>query len=236
LWRQLPLVEPEALPGAAGGFQHRTRRIYGEVIRASGTVASKGVDLTALEKLVLTAVAYFQPVTRAGVADILCRAISRDVIAALRGADLIATGPRSPQPGAPHTYVTTPAFPTLWGLASLGDLPDLDRLEEAGLLGKAALPEELRGALGITGNDEDEDRAASAADDDGEADEDYAGLRWARQISSLQLRRAGRLGLNYLPARDLSLQGFSFGWRATWTLRRVRPNVAIGSARFQRRP
>jgi chromosome segregation and condensation protein ScpB len=110
LWRQLPLVEPEALPGAAGGSHHRTRRIYGEVIRASGTVASKGVDLTALEKLVLTAVAYFQPVTRAGVADILCRAISRDVIAALRGADLIATGPRSPQPGAPHTYVTTPAF------------------------------------------------------------------------------------------------------------------------------
>jgi len=36
------------------------------------------------------------------------------VIAALRGADLIATGPRSPQPGAPHTYVTTPAFLTLW--------------------------------------------------------------------------------------------------------------------------
>jgi len=42
----------------------------------------------------------------------------------------------------------------------------------AGLLGKAPLPEELRGALGITGDDEDEDRAASAADDDddGEAD------------------------------------------------------------------
>jgi chromosome segregation and condensation protein ScpB len=174
LWRQLPLVEPEALPGAAGGFQHRTRRIYGEVIRASGTLASKGVDLTALEKLVLTAVAYF-------LADILCRAISRDVIAALHGADLIATGPRSPQPGAPHTYVTTPAFLTLWGLASLGDLPDLDRLEEAGLLGKAPLPEELRGALGITGDDEDEDRAATAADDDGEADEDYAGLRWAEE-------------------------------------------------------
>jgi hypothetical protein len=43
----------------AGGYQHRTRRAYGEVIRASGTVASKGVDLTALEKLVLTAVAIF---------------------------------------------------------------------------------------------------------------------------------------------------------------------------------
>jgi len=77
--------------------------------------------------------------------------------------------------------VTTPAFLTLWRLASLGDLPDLDRLEEAGLLGKAPLPEELRGALGITGDDEDEDRAASAADDDGEADGDYAGLRWAEE-------------------------------------------------------
>jgi segregation and condensation protein B len=160
----------------AGGFQHRTRHAYAEVIRASGTVASIGVDLTALEKLVLTAVAYFQPVTRAGVADILCRNISRDVIAALRGAELIATGPRSPQPGAPHTYVTTPAFLTLWGLQSLRDLPDLARLEEAGLLGKAPLPEELRGALGIGGDDEDEDGAAIEADEDGEGDEKYAGI------------------------------------------------------------
>jgi hypothetical protein len=92
------------------------------------------------------------------------------------GAELIATGPRSPQPGAPHTYVTTPAFLTLWGLPSLRDLPDLDRLEEAGLLGKAPLPEELRGALGITGDEEDEDGAASAADDDGDVDEEYVGI------------------------------------------------------------
>ena len=139
-------------------------------------MASKGVDLTALEKLVLTAVAYFQPVTRAGVADILCRAISRDVIAALRGAQLIATGPRSPQPGAPHTYVTTPAFLALWGLANLRDLPDLARLEDAGLLGKAPLPEELRGALGIRGDDEDEDRPEIDADEDREGGEEYAAI------------------------------------------------------------
>jgi segregation and condensation protein B len=165
---------PYELVDVAGGFQHRTRRAYGEVIRASGAVASKGVDLTELEKLVLTAVAYFQPITRSGLADIVCRNISRDVIAALRGADLIATGPRSPQPGAPHTYVTTPAFLALWGLASLRDLPDLDRLEEAGLLGKAPLPEELRDALGI--RDDDEDRAESAADEDSEGDQEYAGV------------------------------------------------------------
>jgi segregation and condensation protein B len=159
---------PYELVDVAGGYQHRTRRAYAEVIRASGTVASTGVDLTALEKLVLTAVAYFQPVTRAGLGDILGRNISRDVIAALRGAELIATGPRSPQPGAPHTYVTTPAFLGLWGLASLRDLPDLDRLEEAGLLGKPPLPEELRAALGIRDDDED---PAIAADE-----EEYAGV------------------------------------------------------------
>jgi segregation and condensation protein B len=96
------------------------------------------------------------------------------VIAALRGGELIATGPRSPQPGAPHTYVTTPAFLGLWGLASLRDLPDLARLEEAGLLGKAPLPEELRGALGIRGDDED--GAEIDADKDGETDEEYAGI------------------------------------------------------------
>jgi segregation and condensation protein B len=160
---------PYELADVAGGFQHRTRRAYAEVIRASGTVASKGVDLTALEKLVLTAVAYFQPVTRSGLGDILGRKISRDVIAALRSAGLIATGPRSPQPGAPHTYVTTPAFLALWGLASLRDLPDLDRLEEAGLLGKPPLPEELRGALGIRDDDED---PTIEADEDCEVDED----------------------------------------------------------------
>jgi segregation and condensation protein B len=174
---------PYELVDVAGGFQHRTRHAYAEVIRASGTVASMAVDLTALEKLVLTAVAYFQPVTRSGLGDILGRNISRDVIAALRGAELIATGPRSPQPGAPHTYVTTPAFLALWGLASLRDLPDLDRLEEAGLLGKPPLPEELRGALGIRDDDED---PTIEADEDGEGDEEYAGVelfegwRWRR--------------------------------------------------------
>jgi chromosome segregation and condensation protein ScpB len=156
---------PYELVDVAGGLQLRTRRGYGEVIRASGAVGSKGLDLTPLEKLVLTAVAYFQPVTRANIAEILCRTISRDVIAALRGTQLIATGPRSPQPGAPHTYVTTPAFLTLWGLASLRDLPDLNRLEDAGLIGKAPLPEDLRDALGL--RDDDEDGVEIEADETG---------------------------------------------------------------------
>jgi chromosome segregation and condensation protein ScpB len=145
---------PYELIEVAGGYQHRTRPLYGEVIRASGTVTTPAVNLSPLEQLVLTVVGYFQPVTRMGVADILGKPISRDIIAALRSSGLIATGPRSPQPGAPYTYVTTPAFLMLTGLPSLRDLPDLDRLEEAGLLGKAPLPDELRSALGLTSEEE----------------------------------------------------------------------------------
>jgi hypothetical protein len=79
-------------------------------------------------------------------------------------------------PGAPHTYVTTPAFLVLWGLPSLRDLPELDRLKDAGLLGKAPLPEELRGALGIRGDEEDGDRAEIEADEDGDVDEENVGI------------------------------------------------------------
>ena len=104
----------------------------------------------------LTAIAYFQPVTRIQIADILGKRVSRDAIAALRSFGLIATGPRSPQPGAPYTYVTTPAFLELGGLSSLRELTDLDRLEAAGLLGSAPLPDELRSALGIIDAEEEE--------------------------------------------------------------------------------
>jgi segregation and condensation protein B len=152
---------------AGGGFQYRTRPGYAEVIRSSGTVAAPPVDLSQLEALALTAIAYFQPITRTGISDILGKKVSRDVIGALRAANLVATGPRSPTPGAPYTYVTTQAFLALWGLTSLRDLPDMDRLEEAGLLGRMPLPDELRSALGLadeTDDPHDDDGVAAEAD------------------------------------------------------------------------
>jgi segregation and condensation protein B len=152
-------ARPYELAEVAGGYQYRTRRALAEVIRASGTVAPPPVELSPLEQLVLTAVGYFQPVTRMQVADILGKPVSRDAIAALRSFGLIATRPRSPQPGAPYTYVTTPAFLELGGLPSLRDLPDLDRLEAAGLLGKTPLPDELRSAFGIIDDAEQEEVA-----------------------------------------------------------------------------
>ncbi|RUX69098.1 segregation and condensation protein B, partial [Mesorhizobium sp. M7A.F.Ca.US.005.03.1.1] len=53
--------------------------------------------------------------------------------------ELIASGPRSPQPGAPYTYVTTKTFLSQFGLDTLRQLPDFEALEDAGLLSKEKL-------------------------------------------------------------------------------------------------
>jgi chromosome segregation and condensation protein ScpB len=58
-----------------------------------------------------------------------------DFIASLRSQGLIGAGPRSPQPGAPYAYVTMPAFVAQFGFESLQELPDLERLEDEGVLG-----------------------------------------------------------------------------------------------------
>jgi chromosome segregation and condensation protein ScpB len=60
------------------------------------------------------------------------------MIGSLRGAGFIASGPRSPTPGAPYTYVTTKHFLSAFGLQTLRDLPDMEALEEAGLLSRVS--------------------------------------------------------------------------------------------------
>jgi hypothetical protein len=70
--------------------------------------------------------------------------VSRDIIGQLRGLNFIAAGPRSPQPGAPYTYVTTKQFLSHFGFDTLRDLPDMEQLGDAGLLSKQKL---LAGAL-----------------------------------------------------------------------------------------
>ncbi len=58
------------------------------------------------------------------------------MIGHLRGAGQIASGPRSPTPGAPYTYVTTKEFLLEFGLDTLRDLPNSEALEDAGLLSR----------------------------------------------------------------------------------------------------
>lgn len=130
---------PYDLIAVAGGWKHLTRPAYADAIRAAVGSNEKTADLTQSEVLVLMCVAYFQPITRGELSSFFGKEISRDFIGHLRGAGLIASGPRSPTPGAPYTYVTTKEFLVEFGLDTLRALPDFEALEDAGLLSKEKL-------------------------------------------------------------------------------------------------
>ncbi|TIV48574.1 MAG: SMC-Scp complex subunit ScpB, partial [Mesorhizobium sp.] len=131
---------PYDLVAVAGGWKHLTRSAYGDAINAAlGTGEQGQKNLSQSEVLVLLTIAYFQPITRAELSAFFGKEISRDLIGNLRGFGLIASGPRSPTPGAPYTYVTTKAFLLQFGFDTLRDLPDIEALEDAGLLSKEKL-------------------------------------------------------------------------------------------------
>ncbi len=92
--------------------------------------------------MVMMAIAYFQPVTRSELSKVFGKEVSRDTISALRGAGFISSGPRSPTPGAPFTYVTTKHFLSAFGMETLRDLPDMGALEDAGLISRHAVQTE----------------------------------------------------------------------------------------------
>jgi segregation and condensation protein B len=136
-------AELRDLVAVAGGWHLRTHKQFADAIRlAMGRPRLQPLSRT--ENLVLTAVAYFQPITRGELSQLFGKEVSRDLIGQLRALNFIAAGPRSPQPGAPYTYVTTKQFLSHFGFETLRDLPDMEQLEEAGLLSKQKL---LTGAL-----------------------------------------------------------------------------------------
>ena len=149
---------PYDLVSVAGGWKHLTRPAYADAIRAAVGGNERVSDLTQSEVLVLMCVAYFQPITRAELSSFFGKEISRDFIGNLRGSGLIASGPRSPTPGAPYTYVTTKEFLLEFGLDTLRDLPDFEALEDAGLLSKENL---LAGDVPVALADDDGERATS---------------------------------------------------------------------------
>lgn len=101
---------PYELTLIGGGWMFRTRTQFADAIKAAADLDDRSLDFTETEMAVLCAVAYHQPIDRAGLADIFGKEVSRDLLARLRYKDLIASGPRSPRPGAPHTFVTTTEF------------------------------------------------------------------------------------------------------------------------------
>ncbi|MHA6687654.1 SMC-Scp complex subunit ScpB [Mesorhizobium sp. A556] len=150
---------PYELVSVAGGWQHRTRKIYSDAIQAAtGQSTAESRALSQSETLVLMCIAYFQPLTRGELSSFFGKEVSRDTIGALRSQEFIASGPRSPTPGAPYTYVTTKTFLSHFSLDTLRDLPDFEALEDAGLLSKEKL---LAGDIpvGLAGDDEGDEVA-----------------------------------------------------------------------------
>lgn len=117
----------------ADGWMFRTRPAYAPAVRAAAEVDDTLADLDEVDLAVLAAIAWHQPITRDGLRDIFGREIGRERIGRLTRGGLIATGPRAPRRGAPHTFVTTERFLVTFGLESLRDLPDREELHDAGI-------------------------------------------------------------------------------------------------------
>ena len=142
---------PYDLTLVAGGYALRTKTRFAPALRAAhpGLGRDNVAELTRTETFALTAIAYLQPVTRGEISKLAGREISRDVIGALKRHGLIDGAIRAPQPGAPFAYVTTRKFLEAFGLGSLRDLPDLERLKAEHLLQRGQGENDLDSALGV---------------------------------------------------------------------------------------
>jgi segregation and condensation protein B len=140
---------PYDLTLVAGGYALRTKTRFAPAIRAAhpGLGGDGVAEMTRTETFALTAIAYLQPVTRGEISKLAGREISRDIIAALKRHGLIDGAIRAPQPGAPFAYVTTRKFLEAFGFASLGDLPDLERLKTEARLQRGQGEDDLDNAL-----------------------------------------------------------------------------------------
>lgn len=119
-------AKPYEIVRVADGWMFRTRARFATAIRIAADMGDLSHDLSKEEMAVLCAVAYHQPVDRAGLADIFGKEINRDLLGRLRYKGLLGNGPKSPRPGAPHTFVTTTGFLAMFDLQSLRDLPELE--------------------------------------------------------------------------------------------------------------
>lgn len=119
---------PYELVAMAGGWMHRSRAQYADAIHTAADTGEQKIDLNEMEMAVLCAIAYHQPISRDGLKGMFEKEINRDLLARLRFKKLIGNGPKSPQRGAPHTFVTTPEFLALFDMQNLRDLPELDQM------------------------------------------------------------------------------------------------------------
>jgi segregation and condensation protein B len=116
----------------AGGWTLRTAPDLAPRLKLTQKVGRK-LSRAAIETLAI--VAYHQPVTRAEIEEIRGVVISRGTLDNLMEAGWIVPRGRKQTVGRPATWVTTDAFLEHFGLAGLGDLPGMEELRAAGLVG-----------------------------------------------------------------------------------------------------
>jgi segregation and condensation protein B len=115
-----------------GGWTIRTAPDLAPRLKLTQKVGRK-LSRAAIETLAI--VAYHQPVTRAEIEEIRGVVISKGTLDTLMEAGWIVPKGRKQTVGRPVTWVTTEAFLLHFGLAALTDLPGIDELRAAGLIG-----------------------------------------------------------------------------------------------------
>lgn len=116
----------------AGGWTVRTAPDLGPRLKLEQTVTRK-LSRAAIETLAI--IAYHQPVTRAEIESIRGVVISRGTLDTLMEAGWIVPRGRRETPGRPATWITTEQFLTHFGLGDRKDLPGIEELKAAGLIG-----------------------------------------------------------------------------------------------------
>ena len=116
----------------ANGWTVRTAPDLGPRLKLELTVARK-LSRAAIETLAI--VAYHQPVTRGEIEEIRGVIVSSGTLDVLMEAGWIAPKGRRETPGRPVTWVTTEQFLKHFGLADRNDLPGIEELKAAGLIG-----------------------------------------------------------------------------------------------------
>jgi len=132
----------------AGGWTFRTAVDLAPRLKLDAIVQRR-LSRAAIETLAI--VAYHQPVTRAEIEAIRGVQISKGTIDTLLEVGWIMPKGRRETVGHPVTWGTTDTFLQHFNLAAIGDLPGMDELKAAGLIGQrgavalreAALPESL---------------------------------------------------------------------------------------------
>jgi len=166
---------------AAGGWTVRTAPDLGPRLKLVQKISRK-LSRAAMETLAI--VAYHQPVTRAEIEDIRGVVVSSGTLDLLMEIGWIGPKGRRQTVGRPVTWGTTDAFLLHFGLASAGDLPGIEELRAAGLIGSrpetilsetgklAELPVEGADAAGSQAEEEAEAEAEAAAEELGRSTQD----------------------------------------------------------------